>query len=120
MADQSDEIYRIAAASSDGIVVNNHFGWATKFYIYQVDKGKAEFVEIRKMEHLCQGGWHDDNRLKEQIENLSDCRYVLASKVGENAAGAMERAGIEPVEIPDIIHRAIEKVILLEKIKNIF
>lgn len=30
--------YKIAVASSDGIVVNNHFGRAKEFYIYQIDE----------------------------------------------------------------------------------
>lgn len=120
MDKQTDKGYKIAAATSDGIVVNSHFGWATQFYIYQVDKGKAELVEIRKTEHVCQGGYHDDSRLKEQITKLSDCRYVLVSRIGEGAAGQMEAAGIEPIEVPDMLPKAIEKVLLLEKIKHLF
>ena len=40
--------YRVAAASSDGIVINQHFGRADIFYIYEVTgKGNYRFLETR-------------------------------------------------------------------------
>ena len=41
--------YRIAVASSDGIVVNNHFGRARAFYIYELKGSVPEAVDIRNL-----------------------------------------------------------------------
>ncbi len=58
--------YRIGIASSDGIVVNQHFGRARQFQIVDVeDNGNIHFVEIRKVCPVCDGGTHDDRQLKE-------------------------------------------------------
>ena len=51
----------VAVASSDGIVVNNHFGRASKFYIYSFDDSDINFEEIRELTPVCESGNHDDN-----------------------------------------------------------
>ena len=44
--------YRIAVASTDGIVVNQHFGHAERFHIVELDAEteKYEYTETRKVE----------------------------------------------------------------------
>ena len=37
---QNDRKIRVAVASSDGIVVNSHFGRARDFYIYEVSENE--------------------------------------------------------------------------------
>ncbi|WP_272942742.1 NifB/NifX family molybdenum-iron cluster-binding protein [Methanobacterium formicicum] len=40
---------RVAAASSDGKYVNQHFGKADKFLIFDIkDNGEHEFIELRE------------------------------------------------------------------------
>lgn len=60
----------IAVASSDGIVVNNHFGKARTFYIYEEKDDKITYVEKREVEPVCNGGNHDDDRLQENLEKF--------------------------------------------------
>lgn len=115
------DTYKIAVASSDGIVVNQHFGHSDEFYIYKISDDKAEFTgEIRKVEPVCHTGEHDDDRLMENLEKLADCKYLLVQKIGTEAAARAENLGISPYEIPDIIENAIEKLIEFEKIQNLF
>ena len=35
---------KIAFASKDGKLVNEHFGWCEKFYVYGIDKEKYELI----------------------------------------------------------------------------
>ena len=112
-------IYKIAVASSDGIVVNSHFGRAFVFYIYEADEqGETRFVEKREIEPVCQGGEHDDNRLSENIGKLSDCSYVLVSRIGDGAANALEREGIIPMELPGMIEEALNKLFAYREIQK--
>lgn len=113
--------YKIAVASSDGIVVNNHFGRAKDFYIYQIDEEeRIHFLEKRNVEPVCEGGNHDDEKLRLNLEKLSDCQYLLVSRIGNGAAGMAAGLGIESYEIPGIIEESIEQLIKYIKIKKLF
>lgn len=114
------ESYRIAAASSDGIVVNSHFGRARLFYIYEVESGKARRIEKREAVPVCDGGNHDEERLLENMQRLSDCRYLLVSRIGRGAAQVAESLGIEAYEIPGEIPESIEQLTRYIKIKELF
>lgn len=117
-ADQEE--IKIAVASSDGIVVNNHFGRAKTFYIYKVKEDDQELLEKRELEPVCEMGNHDDNRLLENIQKLIDCDYLLVSRIGDGARAAALNAGIEAYEIPGIIEKSIEQLINYIKIQNLF
>ena len=114
------ETYRIAVASSDGIVVNSHFGRAGTFYIYKVEQQSIQFVEIRKVQPVCDGGNHEDGKLIETIEKLSDCKYLLVSRIGNAAATIAKSHGIDAYEIPDEITKAIEQLIKYIAIEKLF
>ncbi|NTW99485.1 MAG: dinitrogenase iron-molybdenum cofactor biosynthesis protein, partial [Geobacteraceae bacterium] len=43
----------IAVASKDGKEINQHFGHAERFLIYDVENGEAKLVEERTVERYC-------------------------------------------------------------------
>ena len=108
------EIEKIAVASSDGIVVNRHFGHAAQFYIYEIIGDDAKLLEVRKVEPVCQGGNHDEN-----IDKIGDCSYLLVSKIGYQAAAIAEQRGVIPYEIPGIIEDSIQQLLNYVKIKKL-
>lgn len=113
--------YRIAVASSDGIVVNSHFGRAKDFYIYQMDDNEQiHFLEKRNVTPVCEGGNHDDDKLKTNLEKLKDCNYLLVSRVGASAAHIAANFGIESYEIPGMIEESLEQLIIYTKLKKLF
>jgi predicted Fe-Mo cluster-binding NifX family protein len=104
--------YKVAVASSDGKVVNQHFGRAEQFLIVEVDEnGLYELIELRKINRVCKSGGHDEEDMKKRIEELIDCKYVLVSRIGQGAENALEASGISVYEIPDFIEDAITKLI---------
>lgn len=111
---------RIAIASSDGIVVNNHFGKAKTFYIYQVTNKEVALLEQRQVEPVCDGGNHDEERLRENLKILSDCDYLLVSRIGEGARRTASSMGIASFEIPGMIEQSIEQLIKYIKIQKMF
>jgi predicted Fe-Mo cluster-binding NifX family protein len=96
---------RIAAASSDGLVVDSHFGRAGSFYIFETDEemGDGNFLEIRKMKPICTGGDHDEKQLEKNVEMLCDCQYLLCAKIGEKTEHFLESKGITAFELPGYI-----------------
>ncbi len=114
------EKFLVAAASSDGIVVNRHFGKADRFFIYEVSDEKTELIEVRQTEPVCENGNHDEERLEATADLLSDCNYLIVSKIGNGAANVVTAKGIEPYEIPGIITESIEQLIKFIKINELF
>jgi len=111
---------QIAVASSDGIVVNNHFGKARKFYIYKVNDEVIDLQEIRELKPVCDTGNHDDERLRENLNELIDCEYLLVSRIGDGARNMALGMGIEAFEIPGIIKDSIDQLIKYVKIQKLF
>lgn len=113
--------YKIAIASSDGIVVNSHFGKSRIFYIYQMSADvQIRFLEKRKVTPVCDGGNHDDEKLKANLEKIKDCKYLLVSRIGEGAANMAESLGIECYEIPGIIEESVNQLVKYTKLKKLF
>ena len=109
--------FRVAVATSDGIVVNQHFGRADKFRIYDINQDNTiKFIEERNVVPVCQSGVHDDSKMKERSNDFSDCRYVLVSRIGNGAANALEQAGISPMELPGIIEESIERLVAYDEV----
>jgi predicted Fe-Mo cluster-binding NifX family protein len=113
--------YRIGVASTDGIVVNQHFGRAEEFIIVDVDEnGKLYRQENRQVEPICEGGNHDDGKLNHMLNILSDCQYILVSRIGQGAEAALEQKGIKAFEIPGIIEDSVKKLATYIEIQSLF
>lgn len=104
--------YRIAVASTDGKVVNQHFGRADTFYIVESESGTGTYAyrETRRLLPICEGGYHDDNNLLETVQQLKDCHYVLVSRIGYLAQLVLEQHGIGVFELPGLIPEVIPKM----------
>ncbi|MCC8123093.1 MAG: dinitrogenase iron-molybdenum cofactor biosynthesis protein [Oscillospiraceae bacterium] len=108
--------FRIAIASTDGKVVNQHFGRAERFYIVEVnDETGWHFIETRKTQPVCNTRSHDDNQLRLTADLLADCDYVLVSQIGKGAEFALHRKDITAFSIALPIDRAVEKLVAYRK-----
>lgn len=117
----SEKNYRIAVASSDGIVVNQHFGRADTFHIYEIgSEQEIRFLEKRKSTPVCQGGVHDDRDMQKRAEQFRDCRYILVSRIGPGAANVLEAQGIHPMELPGLIEDSVTRLITYNQVQELF
>ena len=78
---------RAAFASIDGSNIDQHFGSARWWQIYEIDDNGGAFVETRKSQAKCEG--HCEGGFAHLLELLNDCDAVFASKIGETAAAFM-------------------------------
>jgi len=88
----------IAVASKDGKEINQHFGHAERFLIYDVLDGDARLVDEKKVERYCSFDPQHPLRghvLREIAEALAGCRAVVSAQIGEHPQGELERLGIE-------------------------
>lgn len=105
--------YRIAVSSTDGKVVNQHFGKTELFYVVEADSEELEkmkCVEMRRVKAFCEGGDHDEQKLEQAVQCIDDCQYVLVSRIGDPAAQAIEARGIHVFEIPGIIQESVKEM----------
>ncbi|MDR3282399.1 MAG: hypothetical protein LBS92_02170 [Candidatus Methanoplasma sp.] len=109
---------RVAVASTDGKVVNQHFGHADKFHIFDIDENGFKYVETRAAVPYCAGGSHEDRTAPEVLgllEALRDCRAVLVSRIGGGAVSMLDSNGIDVIEsggaIEDVLKKISEKKI---------
>ncbi|MDU0458660.1 MAG: NifB/NifX family molybdenum-iron cluster-binding protein [Geobacteraceae bacterium] len=89
----------IAVASKDGREINQHFGHAERFLIYDVEQGSAKLVDERKVERYCSFDPEHPLRmhlLKSIAAALSGCRAVVTAQMGEHPRNELEQMGIEP------------------------
>ncbi len=74
--------FRIAAATGDGENVNEHFGRACRFDIYEIEERQWRFLEARGNVPACSGQEHDGDLLERTADLLSDCRGVVVAQIG--------------------------------------
>jgi len=89
----------IAVASKDGKEINQHFGHAERFLIYDVEKDDAKLVDERTVERYCSFDPEHPLRgllLRGIAEALAGCRAVVTAQMGEHPKGELEKLGVEP------------------------
>jgi len=94
---------KVAVASTDGISINEHFGKAEEFWIYESDEGGAyQFLERRK-KSLEESTEHQGAT----VQLLGDVEVVLVSKIGPGAEKELRRAGIIALSVSGSIEKAL-------------
>ncbi|MBR0599478.1 NifB/NifX family molybdenum-iron cluster-binding protein [Sinanaerobacter chloroacetimidivorans] len=108
--------YRVAVASLDGIEVNQHFGRANEFLIYDIQDETYAFLETRRTAPSCYNHTHTETRFDRVITLLSDCDAIFVSQIGEGAAAYLIQKGVRvfesPYEIEDVLQIAIDQKLL--------
>ncbi len=106
-----DKKWRIAVASLDGKVINEHFGRAREFFIIDIARdGSYQLVERRAVVPLCSEGGHSVKALEAHINTLRDCDAVLVSRIGMGARRALELNRIPVFEHPGYIDSTMAKL----------
>jgi nitrogen fixation protein NifB len=95
---RSSSPVRVAVATRGGGLVNEHFGHAHEFLVYDVSGSGAALVGHRKVSHYCQGGEGDGDKLEVALRALAGCASVLVAKIGRCPRERLLAEGIEAVE----------------------
>ncbi len=101
---------KMAIATSDDKVINQHFGKARRFVIIESDGEEIKVLEVRENRPACgslEYGGHADDVLEKSVSLINDCDAVLCSRIGGGAAEELQKRGIEPVEAPGFIEENV-------------
>jgi predicted Fe-Mo cluster-binding NifX family protein len=122
--------WRIAVTSADGVLINQHFGHARWFLIYDVEQdGTSTLAERREVVPWCNAGNHaghaahaahtgpagprggpDDTGDSGIAGDIGDCTAVLTARIGPPARKNLELAGISVFEEVSAIDEALKKL----------
>lgn len=112
--------YKIAVATSDGEIVDTHFGHAGSFLILEVDEetGAFEEVEERNVYAACGGqpnpsedGLGCSSEAMEAVaKELDDVEFVLCARSGPKAERVLTRHQIAILDVIMPINHAVKKI----------
>jgi len=103
--------YKIAVTSKYGKLVDQHFGHASKFIIYQGDGQDFKIVENRSVEKFCSGMEECDSGEVQRdniINPLQDCDAVLTMRIGHHAKERLNKKEIYSVEYCDTVNNGLQ------------
>ena len=88
----------IAVASKDGVSIDQHFGHAERFLIYEVGGTDVLLVDEKNVERYC--SFVPDHPLRGHILRdiataLDGCRVIVCAQIGEAPRMEMERLGFD-------------------------
>jgi nitrogen fixation protein NifX len=110
---------KVAIASNDRQSINEHFGRARHFLIFEWVEGHFKLVEVREIASPhCGGSQHDGNAVNTIVELLSDCRFVLASQIGPGVIKLLGLKGIKGFSITGFIDQVLAKLAVWPEVKN--
>jgi predicted Fe-Mo cluster-binding NifX family protein len=98
---------KIAVASTDGKLVDLHFGDANKFLIFEIEDGEGKFHEIREKTDLPLNN-HTD-RWVASIDLINDCKAVICNKIGNEPTIELRKIGIKPIKLDCEVNKAVKE-----------
>ncbi|WP_068114944.1 nitrogenase cofactor biosynthesis protein NifB [Tropicimonas marinistellae] len=106
------EAMLVAVATKGGGRINQHFGHATEFQIFEVDAEGVRFVTHRRCDNYCVGGYGEEDKLELVIKTLEGIDTILCAKIGDCPREDLAAAGIEAIQnyAYDYIETAVSAV----------
>jgi nitrogen fixation protein NifB len=110
---------RIAAASTDGVTIDEHYGRAKRFYIFVADDdGNIRSEGVR--DAALPEGIPENEFLEAKAELLGDVDYVLSARIGPAAVASLGRRGTKAYAhtgvIADALHNFVKRRDLLGRL----
>lgn len=91
---------KVAFASTDRTRVNQHFGAAEGFAVYEVTPGKATLVGVAEFAEEAMDG--NEDKLTAKVDFLAGCAAVYVMAIGASAIKKLMAAGVQPIRINEV------------------
>lgn len=98
---------KVAVASTNGKIIDLHFGDANQFLIYSIHDGNCEFEEIREKTPMPVNNHQE--RWVASIDLINDCKAVICSKIGKEPTIELRKLGIKPVQLDCNVKEAVKE-----------
>jgi nitrogenase cofactor biosynthesis protein NifB len=100
----------MAVATKSGIIVDQHFGQVSEFYVYEYTKGNAVFKEKRPVNQYCKGSaecGEGTDKMDLLIQTIADCDAVIAMRIGDGPKVKLGQKGIKTFTTYDKIEASV-------------
>jgi len=88
---------KVAFASTDRVHVDEHFGQAGEFIIWEIGPAEAAFSGVVQVEAET-GPGHSDDKIEARSAALADCALVYVAEIGGPAAARLVAKKIHPLK----------------------
>jgi nitrogen fixation protein NifX len=105
---EPDAVIKVAFASTDRTRVNQHFGAAEGFAVYEVTPDKATLVGVAEFAEEAMDG--NEDKLTAKVDFLAGCAAVYVMAIGASAIKKLMAAGVQPIRINEV--DAIDELLL--------
>lgn len=92
------EIMKVAFATKDLENINEHFGWAKQFAVYDVNKDGYKISEIVKTSEEIDD---EDGKIKNKIEAIKGVAILYCEAIGPTAAAKVIHSKIHPIKVTE-------------------
>lgn len=92
----TEESILVAFASSDMNQVNEHFGTASRFFIYRISATRTALESVCEFDRAKRDG--NEDKLGPRLEALSGCNSIHCIAVGASAVRLLIKRGIYPIQ----------------------
>ena len=89
---------KVAFASTDKVHVDEHFGQASEFYIWEIGSEDASFNGVIQVQSDADAPGHSDDKIEARTAALSDCALVYVGEIGGPAAARLVQKKIHPIK----------------------
>lgn len=103
---------KVAIATADGRSVTEHFGFATRFQIWDFSSDPPRLLETRHNLPACGADRSGELRdpMDVSVDLVADCRAVLVARIGECAINRLTALGILAFETDDRVAQAVAEL----------
>lgn len=108
---------KVAFASTDKIHINEHFGQAGEFCIWEIGPENAAFAGMLQVNDEAVEG-HSDDKIEARSAALQDCALVYVAEIGGPAAARLVQKRIHPIKSRDREPIAVVVEKLQEVLRN--
>lgn len=91
---------KVAFATTDRVRVNQHFGAAEGFAVYEVTPDKATLVGVADFARESFDG--HEGKLAAKVEFLAGCAAVHVMAIGASAIKQLLASGIQPIRVDEV------------------
>jgi nitrogen fixation protein NifX len=97
---EPEAVIKVAFASTDRTRVNQHFGAAEGFAVYEVTPDKATLVGVAEFGEEAMDG--NEDKLTAKVDFLEGCAAVYVMAIGASAIKKLMAKGVQPIRINEV------------------
>ncbi len=117
---------KIAFATTDGMNVDEHFGRAGTFAVYELTMDGYRLIEMRRfadgrdtaIEETKGMGQAHETKVEGKVDKLADCKIIYLTEIGGPSAARLVKKGIMPIKVKEVVSIEESLAKLLETVKT--